>query len=121
MLEIEEVVDFGSLVASSKTISKEIALTNHGSKAGEFKLKYSGDKPLAIVPTSGNVPPKSVQLIKVNMGIKNKNTCTTNHAIWSIPVKYNYLFQFCWFKYLSRVKKFPDHVLCDFLKITIIT
>ncbi|XP_071134806.1 cilia- and flagella-associated protein 47-like isoform X3 [Mytilus edulis] len=65
MLEIEEVVDFGSLVASSKTISKEIALTNHGSKAGEFKLKYSGDKPLAIVPTSGNVPPKSVQLIKI--------------------------------------------------------
>lgn len=69
MLEIEDVVDFGNLVASSKTIAKEISLINHGSKAGEFKLKYSGDKPLAIVPTSGNVPPKSVQLIKVQMYI----------------------------------------------------
>jgi hypothetical protein len=49
MLEIEDVVDFGNLVASSKTIAKEISLINHGSKAGEFKLKYSGDKPLAIV------------------------------------------------------------------------
>jgi hypothetical protein len=45
MLEIEDVVDFGNLVASSKTIAKEISLINHGSKAGEFKLFIlCGDK-----------------------------------------------------------------------------
>ncbi|KAL5010428.1 hypothetical protein ScPMuIL_012733 [Solemya velum] len=65
VLEIENTVDFGSQVASSKTISHEIALVNHGSMAGEFKIKYSGDQPLAIIPNTGTVPPKSVQLIKV--------------------------------------------------------
>ncbi|XP_052708553.1 cilia and flagella-associated protein 47-like isoform X1 [Crassostrea angulata] len=65
VLEIEEEIYFGNLVANSKTISKEISLFNHGSKSGEFKLKYSGDKPIAIMPSSGSVPPKSVQLIKV--------------------------------------------------------
>ena len=58
-------VEFGNVVANSKTIAREISLVNHGSKAGEFKIKYSGDKPIAIMPTSGSVPPKSVQLIKV--------------------------------------------------------
>lgn len=65
VLEIEEEIYFGNLVANSKTISKEISLFNHGSKSGEFKLKYSGDKPIAIMPSSGSVPSKSVQLIKV--------------------------------------------------------
>ena len=58
-------VDFGTVVANSKTIAREISLINHGSETGEFKIKYSGDKPIAIMPTSGSVPPKSVQLIKV--------------------------------------------------------
>ena len=66
ILEVESEVNFGNLVANSKTISKEIALTNHGSKSGEFKIKYSGDKPIVIMPSSGSVPPKSVQLIKVS-------------------------------------------------------
>ena len=35
------------------------------SKAGDFKIKYSGDKPIAIIPSAGSIPPKSVQLIKV--------------------------------------------------------
>ena len=65
MLEIEQVVDFGNLVANSKTVSHEISLINHGSKAGEFKIKYPGEKPIAIMPSSGSVPPKSVQMIKV--------------------------------------------------------
>ena len=54
-------------MANSKTIAREISLVNHGSKSGDFKIKYSGDKPIAIMPTSGSVPPKSVQLIKVKM------------------------------------------------------
>ena len=75
VLEVEEEVYFGNLVANSKTISKEISLFNHGSKAGEFKLKYSGDKPIAIMPSSGTVPPKSVQLIKVDNEYSVKKLC----------------------------------------------
>ena len=59
-------MDFGNVVANSKTIAREISLINHGSKAGEFKIKYGGNQPIAIMPTSGSVPPKSVQLIKVS-------------------------------------------------------
>jgi len=66
ILEIDQSVDFGHVVANSKTIAREISLINHGSKSGEFKIKYAGNQPIAIMPTSGSVPPKSVQLIKVN-------------------------------------------------------
>ena len=52
-------------MAKSKVISREIPLFNHGSKAGDFKIKYSGDKPIAIIPSAGSIPAKSVQLIKV--------------------------------------------------------
>ncbi|XP_052240686.1 cilia- and flagella-associated protein 47-like isoform X3 [Dreissena polymorpha] len=70
MLEIEQTVDFGNVVANSKTIAREISLVNHGSKSGEFKIKYAGNQPIAIMPTSGTVPPKSVQLIKVEFVTK---------------------------------------------------
>ncbi|XP_053397416.1 cilia- and flagella-associated protein 47-like isoform X4 [Mercenaria mercenaria] len=69
-LEVDQSVDFGNVVANSKTIAREISLVNHGSKAGEFKIKYAGNQPIAIMPTSGSVPPKSVQLIKVEFVTK---------------------------------------------------
>ena len=65
ILEVDGIVDFGNVVADSKTIAREISLVNHGSRAGEFHLKYAGNQPIVIMPTSGSVPPKSVQLIKV--------------------------------------------------------
>ena len=65
MLVLEGPVNFGNVVANSKVIAKEVTLYNHGSKEGEFKLKYSGDKPIAIIPSSGKVPANSAQLIKV--------------------------------------------------------
>ncbi|XP_021363645.1 cilia- and flagella-associated protein 47-like isoform X2 [Mizuhopecten yessoensis] len=74
LLEIEQVVNFGNLVANSKTVSHEISLVNHGSKAGDFKIKYNGDKPIAIMPSSGSVPPKSVQMIKVEYVTKQAGT-----------------------------------------------
>ena len=58
-------VDFGNVVANSKVNSREISVYNHGSKDGDFKIKYTGDKPIAIVPSSGKVPPHSAQVIKV--------------------------------------------------------
>ena len=50
----------------SKVIVKEILLYNHGSKEGDFKIKYSGDKGISIIPSSGKVPPSSAQVIKVS-------------------------------------------------------
>ena len=78
ILEVDQIVDFGNVVANSKTIAREISLVNHGSKSGEFKIKYSGDKPIAIMPTSGSVPPKSVQLIKVKYHKNPKKSDTLN-------------------------------------------
>ncbi|KAL4233464.1 hypothetical protein ACF0H5_008145 [Mactra antiquata] len=70
ILEVDQSVDFGNVVANSKTLAREISLVNHGSKPGEFKIKYAGNQPIAIMPTSGSVPPKSVQLIKVEFVTK---------------------------------------------------
>ena len=63
---LEGPVDFGNVVANSKVIVKEILLYNHGSKEGDFKIKYSGDKGISIIPSSGKVPPSSAQVIKVS-------------------------------------------------------
>ncbi|XP_048239518.1 cilia and flagella-associated protein 47-like isoform X3 [Haliotis rufescens] len=65
VLEIGKQVDFGNIVANSRVVAREITLHNHGSKAGEFKIKYSGDKPLAVIPSSGTIMPKTTQVIKV--------------------------------------------------------
>ncbi|XP_040280927.1 cilia- and flagella-associated protein 47 [Bufo bufo] len=66
-LEIDPEVNFGDLVANSKVIYKEIAVTNHGSSPGTFKIKYSGHFPITISPTSGIVEPKKMQIIKVDL------------------------------------------------------
>lgn len=71
ILEVDQMVDFGNVVANSKTIAREISLVNHGSKSGDFKIKYAGNQPIAIMPTSGSIPPKSVQLIKVEFVTKH--------------------------------------------------
>ncbi|CAH1800026.1 unnamed protein product [Owenia fusiformis] len=65
ILELDGPVDFGNVVKNSKVIAKEVTLYNHGSKAGDFKIKYSGDQPIAIIPSSGTVPAKTAQIIKV--------------------------------------------------------
>ena len=64
-LVLEGPVNFRNVVANSKVIAREVSIYNHGSKDGEFKLKYSGDKPIAIIPSSGKIPPNSAQIIKV--------------------------------------------------------
>ena len=58
-------MDFGHLVASSRVVSREVLLYNNGTKEGEFKIKYAGDKPLSFIPSSGSVPAKSAIPIKV--------------------------------------------------------
>ncbi|XP_040516248.1 cilia- and flagella-associated protein 47 isoform X2 [Gallus gallus] len=66
-LETEPEVDFGTVIASSKIISKEISITNHGSLPGTFKISYNGDIFLDIEPTRGVVKPKSYQVVKVQI------------------------------------------------------
>ncbi len=62
---MQDLVDFGHVVANSKVISKEVEILNHGSKSGDFKLKYSGEHPIAVIPSAGTIPPGSAQKIKV--------------------------------------------------------
>ncbi|XP_069613759.1 cilia- and flagella-associated protein 47 [Ranitomeya imitator] len=66
-LQIDPEVNFGSIVANSKVIYKEITITNHGSSPGTFKIKYSGHLPISMSPTSGVIEPKSAQIIKVDL------------------------------------------------------
>jgi hypothetical protein len=66
-------VDFGSILANSKVLVKEISLVNAGSKAGDFKIEYKGGKPIAIIPDRGTVPPDSVQIIKVCHKLDSRN------------------------------------------------
>uniref|UniRef100_A0A8C9DPY6 Cilia and flagella associated protein 47 n=1 Tax=Prolemur simus TaxID=1328070 RepID=A0A8C9DPY6_PROSS len=65
-LEIESVVNFGTLVANSKAYCREVTIVNHGKVPGEFKTEYQGQLPILIFPASGIVEPKSSKVIKVN-------------------------------------------------------
>ncbi|XP_041127618.1 cilia- and flagella-associated protein 47-like isoform X2 [Polyodon spathula] len=73
-LDIESEVDFGKVVANSTVLSKEIGIVNHGSAPGAFKIKYQGNLPITIVPTSGIVEPKTMQLIKVELCTNRSRT-----------------------------------------------
>ncbi|NXL84048.1 CFA47 protein, partial [Alectura lathami] len=66
-LETESVVNFGTVSASSKIISKEISIANHGSSSGTFKISYDGDVLLNVEPASGVVEPGSVKAVKVDI------------------------------------------------------
>ena len=65
-LSIDDLVDFGNVVANSKVISKEINVYNRGSKEGEFKINYTGSHDFTITPSSGKVPARSVQSVRVS-------------------------------------------------------
>ncbi|NXO49311.1 CFA47 protein, partial [Aramus guarauna] len=66
-LEIESEINFGTVIANSKIISKEISISNHGSSSGTFKISYDGVVLLNIEPTSGVVEPNSVKMVKVDI------------------------------------------------------
>ncbi|XP_042558395.1 cilia- and flagella-associated protein 47 [Dipodomys spectabilis] len=65
-LEIEPVVDFGTLVADSTVYCKEVHIVNHGKAPGLFRTDYQGHLPILIAPTTGTVKPKSFVVIKVD-------------------------------------------------------
>ena len=68
-MEITGDVDFGTLVADSKIIRKEIAILNRGSKNGAFKLIYEGGEPITIIPKQGVVKSGYSQPIRVCVSI----------------------------------------------------
>ena len=76
LLDMEGPVDFGLVVANSRVVSQEVALINHGSVKGSFSIQYEGPLPIVISPTTGEVDPKTIQLIKVDLATEN-------------PVKFN--------------------------------
>ena len=52
-------------VADGKVLSQEIYVINEGSLSGEFKIRYSGDQPITIMPSGGVVKPGTKQTVKV--------------------------------------------------------
>lgn len=68
-LSIEGLVDFGSIVANSRVIARQLPLVNNGAKEGEFKFRYTGKKPIMVIPDSGKVKAKSTLMIRV----RNRN------------------------------------------------
>ncbi|KFQ55701.1 Uncharacterized protein CXorf22, partial [Nestor notabilis] len=66
-LEIESEMNFGTVTANSKVISKEISIANHGSSSGTFKVSYDGALLLNIEPIRGVVEPKSMKTVKVDI------------------------------------------------------
>ena len=67
-LEIRGPVNFGATVADGKVLTGYFSIDNYGSKAGEFKIKYSGKEPLTLSPISGVVEAETSQKIKVSLG-----------------------------------------------------
>jgi len=57
--------NFGTVVTNGKVLSRQVAIFNEGAISGEFKIKYTGNKPITIMPTSAVVKPGHSQLIKV--------------------------------------------------------
>ncbi|XP_054830370.1 cilia- and flagella-associated protein 47-like [Eublepharis macularius] len=66
-LEIAPEINFGTVIANSKVISKEIKIANHGSSSGTFNINYRGSVHIVIAPTSGVVEPKTFQVVKMEI------------------------------------------------------
>ena len=65
-LELSGPADFGVTVADCKVLRQEIFVLNEGSLPGEFKIRYTGNEPITIMPSGGIVRPGAKQGVKVN-------------------------------------------------------
>ncbi|XP_032888183.1 cilia- and flagella-associated protein 47 [Amblyraja radiata] len=66
-LSVDREVDFGTVVADSRVIFKEICVTNNGSLSGRFAIASPRNQFMTILPRNGTVQPKNVFLIKVEL------------------------------------------------------
>ena len=62
-------MDFGHIVANSRVVGRQLPLVNRGAKEGEFKFKYTGKKPIMVIPSSGRIPAKTTLMIRVRNNI----------------------------------------------------
>lgn len=65
ILSIDRIVNFGTCIADGKIYYKEIAILNHGTKRGSFKIHQNPDFPFTIMPSEGVVYPGYSQPIRV--------------------------------------------------------
>jgi hypothetical protein len=65
-----EIVDFGTLSAINKTVSRNLKITNKGAVDGEFIINYKGNMPITFVPFRDIVPAFSSSLIRVKKLIR---------------------------------------------------
>lgn len=65
ILSIDGIVNFGTCIADGKIYYKEIAILNHGTKRGSFKIHQNPDLPFTIMPSEGVVYPGYSQPIRV--------------------------------------------------------
>lgn len=61
-------------VADGKVLMREIYITNEGSLTGEFKIRYSGNQPITIMPSGGIIKSGARQFVKVSLTIKYRVT-----------------------------------------------
>ncbi|XP_036840292.1 cilia- and flagella-associated protein 47-like [Oncorhynchus mykiss] len=66
-LTMESLADFGSVMANSQVISKEVELTNQGSAPGAFQVLYDGDQSIRLSPSSGVLQSGATQWLKVEL------------------------------------------------------
>ena len=66
-LTINGVVDFGTTVADGQVFTKEIAILNHGSKCGDYKILLDPNLPFHIMPVQGTIHPGYSQPIRVRL------------------------------------------------------
>jgi hypothetical protein len=65
LLHHAEVVDFGLLSASNKTVSKKFKVKNVGALDANFTVNYKGDAALTFFPSRDVIPPYSEIEIRV--------------------------------------------------------
>ena len=58
-------VEFGVLMTGCRVVSRQLYIHNDGSVSGKFSFNYSGNLPLTLWPSHGQVPPKSSKIVKV--------------------------------------------------------
>ncbi|XP_072900577.1 cilia- and flagella-associated protein 47-like [Hemitrygon akajei] len=66
-ISIEPEVDFGTVLANSKIIFKDLHVANHGSLSGLFAINSPKNPFLTIMPRNGRVQAKAEFLIKVEL------------------------------------------------------
>lgn len=81
-LEITEYIDFGIVVSKCRVETREIFIFNRGALEGTFHICCCDNQLLTLDPSSGKVPPRSAQCIKVgghyvnSLGIFESKTLT---------------------------------------------